>query len=44
MEVKAGEAKYTTKTLNEGQHSITVTYDGSPDFSDSSVALTQTVN
>jgi uncharacterized repeat protein (TIGR03803 family) len=39
-----GTAKYTTSTLAAGAHTITSTYNGSPDFTTSSVALIQTVN
>jgi uncharacterized repeat protein (TIGR03803 family) len=43
--VSSGKAAYATKTLTEGKHSITATYEGSTDFSDStSSVLTQTVN
>jgi hypothetical protein len=40
-----GAAKFTTKTLTSGTHSITATYNGSTDFTGSSSApVTQTVN
>jgi hypothetical protein len=39
-----GAAKYTTKTLTSGKHTITATYNGSTDFTGSSDSLTQTVN
>ena len=39
-----GVAKYTTKTLTSGAHTITATFNGSASFSGSSTALTQTVN
>jgi hypothetical protein len=42
--VGGGASTYTTKTLPSGKHSITATYDGSADFTDSSASLTQTVN
>jgi trimeric autotransporter adhesin len=40
-----GEAKFTTKTLTSGTHTITATYGGSTSFDGgNSAALTQTVN
>jgi uncharacterized repeat protein (TIGR03803 family) len=43
--VSKGDAKYTTKTLTAGSHTITATYNGSTSFEGSSSAsLTQTVN
>ena len=42
--VKAGVAKFTTKTLAAGTHTIGATYDGSTSFGPSSNSLTQTVN
>ena len=38
-----GTAKYTTKALTNGTHTITATYNGSTSFG-SSASLTQTVN
>jgi hypothetical protein len=37
-------AKFPTKTLTSGTHTITATYNGSTSFDGSSVSLTQTVN
>jgi uncharacterized repeat protein (TIGR03803 family) len=42
--VGVGAAKYKTKTLTSGTHTITATYNGSTSFSGSSASLTQTVN
>jgi hypothetical protein len=42
--LSGGVAKYTTKTLTSGTHSITATYNGSTSFDGSSASLTQTVN
>ncbi len=42
--VSGGAAKYTSAKLASGKHTITATYGGSADFTDSSAALTQTVN
>ena len=43
--LSGGVAKFATKTLDSGTHSITATYNGSTNFSGSSSApLTQTVN
>ena len=42
--VSGDAAKYTTKTLTSGAHSITATYNGSTSFTGSSASLTQTVN
>jgi uncharacterized repeat protein (TIGR03803 family) len=43
--VSGGAAKFTTKTLTSGTHTITATYNGSASFDgSSSVPLTQTVN
>jgi hypothetical protein len=42
--LSGGAAKYTTKTLTSGTHSITATYNGSTDFTSSSASLTQTVD
>lgn len=42
--VNKGAAKYTTKTLTSGTHTITATYNGSTDFTGGSDSLTQTVN
>jgi len=42
--VKGGAAKFTTKVLTSGTHTITATYGGSTDFTGSSASLTQTVN
>jgi hypothetical protein len=43
--LNGGAAKFTTKTLISGTHSITAAYNGSTNFSGSSSApLTQTVN
>jgi len=39
--LSGGIAIYTTSTLAEGTHSITVTYDGSSDFSGSAAALAE---
>jgi hypothetical protein len=37
-------AKFTTKNLTSGTHTITATYGGSASFVGSSDSLTQTVN
>jgi hypothetical protein len=42
--LSGGVAKFTTKTLASGTHSITATYNGSGSFLGSSASLTQTVN
>ncbi len=42
--LSADAAKFTTKTLTAGTHTITATYNGSASFDSSSDALTQTVN
>ncbi|MGP0019129.1 MAG: Ig-like domain repeat protein [Candidatus Sulfotelmatobacter sp.] len=42
--LSGGMASYTTSTLAVGTHNITVTYNGSTDFTTSSSGLTQTVN
>jgi large repetitive protein len=42
--LSGGVAKYTTSKLTEGAHTITATYNGSADFTDSSASLAQTVN
>ena len=43
--VSGGIAKFTTKTLASGTHTITATYNGSASFDgSSSVPLIQTVN
>ena len=43
--VSGGAAKFTTKTLTSGTHTITATYNGSTSFDgSSSVPLIQTVN
>jgi uncharacterized repeat protein (TIGR03803 family) len=42
--LSGGAAKFTTKTLTAGTHSITATYNGSTSFTGSSASLTQTVN
>ncbi len=42
--LSGGKAKYTTKTLAVGAHTITATYAGSTDYTSSSASLTQTVN
>jgi probable HAF family extracellular repeat protein len=42
--VGASAAKFTTKTLASGTHSITATYNGSASFAGSSASLTQTVH
>ena len=39
-----GVAKFTTKTLTSGSHSITATYNGNTNFIGSSASLKQTVN
>ena len=45
MQVSGGTAKFTTKTLTQGAHSVTATYNGSINLDGSSSAvLTQTVN
>jgi hypothetical protein len=44
VSVIGGAAKYTTKTLASGTHTITATYNGSNSFTGSSASLTQTVN
>ena len=44
LSVSGGVAKFTTKTLASGTHSITATYNGSASFIGSSASLTQTVN
>jgi len=42
--LSGGAAKYTTKALAHGAHTITATYNGSTSFSGSSASLMQTVN
>jgi hypothetical protein len=42
--LSGGIAKFTTKTLSSGSHSITATYNGNATFSGSSTSLTQNVN
>jgi hypothetical protein len=42
--LSGGTAEYTTSTLVSGTHTITATYNGSPDFTGSSDSVTQTVN
>ncbi|MGD0792207.1 MAG: Ig-like domain repeat protein [Terriglobales bacterium] len=42
--LSGGVAKFTTKTLASGVHTITATYNGNASFSGSSASLTQTVN
>jgi hypothetical protein len=42
--LSGGSASYSTSKLARGTHTITVTYNGSTNFSTSSGALTQTVN
>jgi hypothetical protein len=44
VSLSGGAAKYTTKTLASGTHTITATYNGSNSFTGSSASLTQTVN
>ena len=44
VSLSGGVAKYTTKTLTSGKHTITATYNGSTSFTGSSALLTQTVN
>ena len=44
MGLSGGAAKFTTKTLTSGTHTITATYNGSTSFDGSSASLTQTVN
>ncbi len=44
LNLSAGAAKYTTSTLPSGTDTITATYNGSSNFTSSSVELTQTVN
>jgi Bacterial Ig-like domain (group 3)/Beta-propeller repeat len=41
--LSGGSAEYTTSKLASGQNTITATYDGSADFTDSSASLIQTV-
>jgi Bacterial Ig-like domain (group 3)/Beta-propeller repeat len=44
VSLSGGEAEYTTSKLTGGMHTITATYSGSTDFTDSSASRTQTVN
>jgi hypothetical protein len=44
VSLSGGEAAFSTSTLAEGVHTITVEYNGSTSFAGSSESLTQTVN
>ncbi len=44
VSLSGGVAKFTTKTLTHGAHTITATYNGNASFSGSSASLTQTVD
>jgi hypothetical protein len=44
VSVSGGTAKFTTKTLTAGMHTIKAMYNGSTSFDGSSASLTQTVN